>query len=273
MNNEEPALNSRYKQLQEASGKQNRSKDAWPIIILAVMGVLVCICVGIVITFGRRYLQSKTVIVFEPDYSRVANVNPADLEETARILTERCDQMGCSSVSFTVSGENQIIGKVPVFMTVELDESLVARITTVGLLEFVDFGNTPFVAGTLIVTDYEQTDSVQADEKVWHTVMTNEHIASVSVSQDNFGKYLISFTLTEQGVEIFSDHTTANVGKYLGIVLDKIVVSSPIINEPILAGEGQISGSFTKEAASDLAAYLQIAPLTVPLVVVEESAK
>ena len=47
--------------------------------------------------------------------------------------------------------------------------------------------------------------------------------------------------------------TQENVGKPFAIILDDKVLSAPNINEPILGGRAQISGSFTVQTANDLA--------------------
>ncbi|MGH6995213.1 MAG: protein translocase subunit SecD, partial [Stellaceae bacterium] len=48
------------------------------------------------------------------------------------------------------------------------------------------------------------------------------------------------------------------------------VISAPVIREPILGGQGVISGSFTAQSASDLALLLRAGALPAPLTVIEE---
>ena len=60
-----------------------------------------------------------------------------------------------------------------------------------------------------------------------------------------------------------SDHRFA-------IVLDKQVISAPVIHEPILGGSGQISGNFTTQSANDLAILLRAGALPAPLKIIEE---
>jgi preprotein translocase subunit SecD len=269
MTNEMQKSSSNDGQVQSPPVTAGGKKDNLPRVVLSVLGALFCVCLGIIVVLGRFYLHGKTVIVLEPDASKVSAVAPADLEEAARVLTDRCDQMGCSSVSFVVSEAGQIVGKAPAFANPKVDEALVKRLTVVGLLEFVDFGQTPFAEGATVTTDFGIPPSSQSDEKIWHTVMTGKEFAFVSVERTNLGQYEIAFTLTEQGKTILSQHTSNHIGDYLGIVLDKVVISSPVIQSAIAEGQGVIQGNFTKESATDLAAYLKITPLPVPLVVVE----
>jgi preprotein translocase subunit SecD len=99
--------------------------------------------------------------------------------------------------------------------------------------------------------------------------MTGDTIDNVQVSRDPSGQYVIQFQLNSEGAEIFADYTTNHVGEYLGIVLDKTVVSAPNVNEPINEGEGVISGAFTIESANNLAVQLRYGSLPIPLKVVE----
>ena len=64
--------------------------------------------------------------------------------------------------------------------------------------------------------------------------------------------------------------TEDNVGNPFAIVLDGKVLSAPVIREPITGGAGQISGNFTVQQASDLAALLRAGALPAPLTVIEE---
>ena len=68
----------------------------------------------------------------------------------------------------------------------------------------------------------------------------------------------------------FAQVTQENVGRPFAIVLDNKVISAPVIREPILQGSGQISGSFTVQAANDLAILLRAGALPAPLTIVEE---
>jgi SecD/SecF fusion protein len=81
---------------------------------------------------------------------------------------------------------------------------------------------------------------------------------------------VVNFRLDGVGARQFGDITKANVGKPFAIVLDDKVLSAPVIREPILAGSGQISGSFSVDSATDLAALLRAGALPAPMTVIEE---
>jgi protein-export membrane protein SecD len=84
---------------------------------------------------------------------------------------------------------------------------------------------------------------------------------------------VISFELTDEGAQIFRDYTLKHIGDVVAIVLDKHILSAPVIEGAITSGKGQISsgqaGGFPLEEARSLAIQMKYGALPVPLKVVE----
>ncbi len=232
-------------------------------LIVGFMGLMLIFNLKYLNEFATAYLMPKSPIVFVPDLPEGTVVEKQDLEIAAQTLTNRCKLLGYPYILFKVSDAGEIIGRIPVTMdAVEFAE----KVSAIGLLEFVDFGETPIEPGTAIRTDMENKYLPQVEGQEWHTVMFNDGIESASVSKDpNYGTYRIDFALTEKGTKIFFEHTSQNIGTYLGIVFDKSVIASPIINDAIPSGQGTISGNFTQAEAEELAAVLQTKPLPFPI--------
>jgi preprotein translocase subunit SecD len=198
-------------------------------------------------------------------------VDTQSMQDARQILENRSNGLGVSEVTLQVAGDRRIVGEFP---GVTDTEQVVSVLKQTGLLEFVDFGDNPPAEGTIVKTDYAGTGSeapavAEGDEIVWHTVMTGAQLSSVGVSTDPLGAYVINFELKPEGAQIFREHTTANVRKILGIVLDKTVISTPVINSPITEGQGIIQGDFTVQSANALAIQLRYGSLPVPLEMVE----
>jgi preprotein translocase subunit SecD len=81
---------------------------------------------------------------------------------------------------------------------------------------------------------------------------------------------IVNIRFNGSGGRKFARVTTENVNKPFAIILDGKVLSAPNINEPILGGSAQISGSFTVQSANELAIALRSGKLPVKLTVVEE---
>ena len=211
-------------------------------------------------------LQGGLQVLLEADVPEGTEIDAAQMEIAREIVQQRTDALGVNENNIQVAGDRRIVGEFP---GLEDTESVLATIQQTGLLEFVDTGDTPFEAGAIIQTDYNATQPADG-QTVYHTIMTGADLEAVAVSQDPTGvKYLINFTLSSEGGDIFAAHTAANTNKYLTIVLDKQVISSPVINEPIPSGQGSISGNFTYESANAFAIQLRYGSLPIPLKIVE----
>ncbi|WP_213287468.1 protein translocase subunit SecD [Bradyrhizobium sp. sGM-13] len=81
---------------------------------------------------------------------------------------------------------------------------------------------------------------------------------------------IVNFKFNSSGSRKFAQATSENVGQPFAIVLDNKVISAPVIREPITGGQGQISGSFTVQAANELALLMRAGALPAPLTVIEE---
>ncbi len=236
-----------------------------------IMWILAALMVSYALLFGftqiqkfaNAYLLPKTTVVFISDVPDGVTVEQADLEKAAQVLSERSERLGYSNVTFEVSTAGEIVGMIPV--TVDAVK-FAEQVGDVGILEFVDFGDSPVLAGDIVRTDLDSKYLPQVDGQEWHTVMSNEGILAAEAHRAQIGnEFQIGFALTTEGTQIFLDYTSKNVGKFLGIVLDKVVISVPRINQPITDGQGLISGAFTEKEAQELAVILQTKPLPFPV--------
>lgn len=224
-------------------------------------------------------------------------IEPGTLQVAATILENRSNALGVSEVVFQVAGDSYIVGEFP---GLENINEVIDVIKQTGLLEFVDLGDTFLPPGTIIKTDYLQGDSsaLQSDqsneiiesdqnnldeqiltssdsESIYTTVITGADLNSVVVAppQNPGDGYAVYFTLKPDGAKKFADYTRNNVGKLLAIVLDKEIISSPVISQPIETGEGAISGqgenAFTYDEANNLRITLFYGTLPVSLEIAE----
>ncbi|MEJ7839632.1 MAG: protein translocase subunit SecD, partial [Thermomicrobiales bacterium] len=85
-------------------------------------------------------------------------------------------------------------------------------------------------------------------------------------SNDQTGAWVVVFELKGGASDTFYDFTSQNIGSPMSIVIDKVVISTASIRNPI-AGTGEISG-LTGVEAETLALQLKAGALGVPLQVV-----
>ncbi len=97
----------------------------------------------------------------------------------------------------------------------------------------------------------------------------------------NGNQPIIEFGFNGSGAKLFAEITRKNLKKPFAIVLDKgtdkatgkrdrQVITAPVIQTPILTGQGQISGSFTPQETGELSLLLKSGSLAASMEIVEE---
>lgn len=77
-------------------------------------------------------------------------------------------------------------------------------------------------------------------------------ILAVKKISDDLGRFAIDFILTQEGASKFKILTENNLRKPIAIVLNKMLVSAPIVQSVIPNGRIQISGNFTEKEVDDM---------------------
>ncbi len=85
--------------------------------------------------------------------------------------------------------------------------------------------------------------------------ISNEYVVEASSKESNFGS-VVSIKMNAEGAQIWSRMTKENIGRQIAIVLNNAVYSYPTVQSEITGGNSEISGDFTLEEATDLAALL-----------------
>ncbi|RLD03735.1 MAG: protein translocase subunit SecD [Chloroflexota bacterium] len=215
--------------------------------------------------------------LLEADLPEDQAVEAEAMNTAQSIIEDRVNGLGVSEAVVQVAGNRRILVELP---GEEDPEKAIATVKEIALLEFVDLGNTSaqdvYSLPPIIKTDFagegqnaSETVEGEEGETVYHTVMTGAELKQVGVTTDPAGDYMVAFELTKEGGQIFADYTASHVGGILAIVMDKEIISTPRINEPIPDGRGSISGNFTAESANNLAVQLRYGSLPIPLRVVQ----
>jgi protein-export membrane protein SecD len=94
--------------------------------------------------------------------------------------------------------------------------------------------------------------------------------ASLSGSSQSVAEWVIDFVLDPEGTTAFANATRVAVNaqspqNQIAIAVDHQIISNPVVQSPITAGRGQITGNFTESDAKNLAAILNAGSLPVNL--------
>lgn len=185
------------------------------------------------------------------------NITSDTVSQVINILNRRLNPRGVSEAVLQRRGANQVEIQFPG----EKDPERVRKIVeSRAFLEFMDAGDTPVEEGTEVTPESHLKTIMTGD-----AIMTADPIASSQT-----GLPVVSFSLKSEWRSKFYTYTMENQGKYLCIVLDKVVYSCPAIREAISGGKGIIEGRFTWEEAADLANMLRAGSLPAKVEVVHQ---
>jgi protein-export membrane protein SecD len=102
-------------------------------------------------------------------------------------------------------------------------------------------------------------------------ILSGENLLDAQPRMDTqANETVVSFTLDRVGAKRFGKATSTGIGKQLAIILDGKIISAPVIQDAIVSGNGQISGGFTFQSATDLALLLRSGALPAPMNIIEE---
>lgn len=82
--------------------------------------------------------------------------------------------------------------------------------------------------------------------------------------------YVVHITFTPEGAKEFAKITTDFLNKQIGIYLDEERIQNPVVNTPIVNGEGQIQGYSSLEEAAQYAVLLRSGALPVSMSIAEK---
>ena len=204
-------------------------------------------------------LQGGLQVLLEARPQAGQSVDRDALNAARAVIEQRVNAFGTTEPVIQVQGNNRIVVEIPGIKTQEDRERAVRLFGETGLLEFVDVGATSLPAGTVIQPGQ------------YPTVLSGKDLdpSKIGVGFDQRQRPFINFGWNADGARVFGDFTEKNIGRYLAIVLDGTVLSSPRINARI-DSQGIIEGQFSLDEARDVVTKLKYGALPVPMQVIQQ---
>jgi preprotein translocase subunit SecD len=220
--------------------------------------------------------ESDGTVTVKPKQAAIEARRRQAVEQSIEIVRRRIDETGTREASIQREGEARILVQLPGVGNPEHVKALLGK-TAKMTFQLVDTGVSVEEArsGHLPPEDVLLPASGNRPGAPQFYVVRRRVMVSgdtLTDAQPTFqqNEPVVSFKFDSVGARRFGDATRDNVGKPFAIVLDNKVISAPVIREPILGGQGVISGNFTVQSASDLALLLRAGALPAPLTVIEE---
>jgi preprotein translocase subunit SecD len=215
----------------------------------------------------------STRLVLSPTANGTAQALKDAMGVARDVVRRRIDPGGTKEITVITEGGNRILVQVP---GVEDPDALKKLIGQTARLEFklVDLSANPqdvqqgrAPPGSQVLPMADGTGAMAVKRRV---MVSGDQLTDATQGFDQDGRPDINIKFNTSGARRFGRVTQENVGKPFAIILDDKILSAPNINEPILGGQAQITGSFTVKSAHDLAVSLASGKLPVKLNVIEE---
>lgn len=159
------------------------------------------------------------------------------IRKTVGVLRNRVDRMGVKEPIIQAQGNKRVIIELA---GVKDPEEAIRVIGKTAELKFIDENGKTWVTGR------------------------NLKDARAGVSQT--GEPKVDLTFDKKGAELFRQATAANLNRTIAIVLDKDIISQPVVRNEIPDGNAEISGGFeSAKEAEELAVLLRSGALPVTL--------
>jgi len=209
-------------------------------------------------------IKNDLVSIYYSKFGIIEIKNSA-LEQSLEIVRRRIDEVGTKEPTIIKRGNDRILIELPGLDDPNRIKSLLGKTANL-TFRLVSDDNDDFGSELLL---YEETQKkLKVNKRV---LLSGDNLENAKPGVDSrTNEKIVSFTLDRVGAKRFARITTNNVGKKLAIVLDNKIISAPQIREPIIGGNGQITGNFDFQTATDLALLLRSGALPAPLNIIEE---
>ena len=216
--------------------KNKKTQYLWLLVILVVPAVILYFNK---IKLGLD-LRGGTSVVLQAQ----GKIESDTMDKVRDIIERRVDGLGVTEPVIQISGNDRLIVELA---GIKDSQKAVELIGTTAKLEF-KIKNQNGTYGP--------------------TLLGGSAIKTAVLSQGEFGRPAVDFTLDSKGAEVFAKITRENIGKPLAIMLDGKEQSAPVINSEISGGRGQITTN-SREDAQKITNLLKSGALPVSIKILE----
>ena len=216
--------------------KNKKTQYLWLLVILVVPAVILYFNK---IKLGLD-LRGGTSVVLQAQ----GKIESDTMDKVRDIIERRVDGLGVTEPVIQISGNDRLIVELA---GIKDSQKAVELIGTTAKLEF---------------------KIKNQDGTYGPTLLGGSAIKTAVLSQGEFGRPAVDFTLDSKGAEVFAKITRENIGKPLAIMLDGKEQSAPVINSEISRGTGQITTN-SREDAQKITNLLKSGALPVSIKILE----
>ena len=202
-------------------------------------------------------------MVYQADLSQIDDQDVESVMDGVRdVIERRVNVFGVTEPIVQMVGEDRLIVELAGVTDLRAALDLVQETP---ILEFKE--ERTIVERDIILAAQRNNQRLTEDPFFKPTSLNGSHLVSARVefNQQQALEPVVALNLNDEGAKLFEEITTRNVGKRVGIYIDGIPETLPVVQGPISGGSAIISGDMKIEDAKTLASRLQAGALPVPI--------
>ena len=216
-----------------------------------------------------RFENNKIKVSFDEQEKR--KIDNQTMDQSLEIIRRRVDEAGTREPTIQKQGSRRILIQVPGLGSAEELLQLIGRTAKLTfhpvIKNSVSCEKKP-VINSIIVENFDDKNNCLELEKKF--VVSGSQLTNAQPSFDQNNRPAVSFQFNPVGGRKFGEYTKNNIGNPFAIVLDKQVISAPIIQSYIPGGAGIITGNFSVDESNRLAILLRAGALPAAIQVLEQ---
>lgn len=226
----------------------------WAIVVIVIASIAVIIIkptkLGLDLVGGSRLvLEAQTT-------PTIAKITPDMMSSLQFAIENRINALGVAETLVQRVGEKRLLIEIP-----DISDPAKAK---------------EFLGETAELEFKKPKDLNNPNSGEWASSgLTGKDLRKALVaSAPNTGQWVVTLEFNDKGARKFADLTKQLVGKPMAIFFNGELQSAPVVNEPIIGGNAQISGGdggFQYEEAKKMVDLLNAGALPVPAKIIEEN--
>lgn len=224
----------------------------------AIVGIVI-ICAAVVVMkpakLGLDLVGGSRLVLEAQTTDTIAKITPEMMDSLRFAIENRVNKLGVAETVVQQVGDKRLLIEIPNISDLEKAK------------EFL---------GETAELDFRKGGPVINGQPTWlSTGLSGKDLSRAILSTNaQTGEWVVDLQFNDKGTRKFADLTTKLVGKPMAIFFNGELQSAPIIREPIIGGNAQISGGengFQYEEAKKMVDLLNAGALPVPAKIIEEN--
>lgn len=231
---------------------KNKKMMFWAIVGIVIVSIITIMVkptkLGLDLVGGSRLvLEAQTT-------PTVAKITPEMMDSLRFAIENRVNKLGVAETVVQQTGEKRLLIEIPNISNLSKAK------------EFL---------GETAELEFKREGKPINGQPTWiSTGLSGKDLSKSLLNTSQNGQWVVDLQFNDKGTRKFADLTTQLVGKPMAIFFNGELQSAPVIREPILGGNAQISGGdtgFEYEEAKKMVDLLNAGALPVPAKIIEEN--